>query len=208
MCQSSRWLRKSHVSFLIPGRFCVRVGYFEISYKNRAQLRKSQHSQLIFGWMSILTPLYKKLVRKKHISYKVSVSPPRSIIMANNARRERGQQRISQLMLKSERAAKDAGNKITKAVNATEEEEKDSEKAQAVRLPRSNPFEAPVDEVLDLSVPGGKLNFEESEVRFASNKTVGVGNIKIDVKKSQFGVSSYDGWFIKSYSLGEDPDWR
>ncbi len=36
---------------------------------------------------------------------------------------------------------------------------------------------------------------------------MGTGSIRIDSKKSN-SVTSYDGFFVKSYAEGEDPDYR
>lgn len=78
---------------------------------------------------------------------------------------------------------------------------------KAAREPRFNPFEASSD-VIDLSMPNGPaVNFRPTEIRFHSTKTVGTGSIRIDSKKNN-SVSSFDGFFVRSYSEGEDPEYR
>ncbi len=94
---------------------------------------------------------------------------------------------------------------VPQPLSASSEEKGD----KAAREPRFNPFEAGADsDVIDLSMPNGPaINFRPTEIRFHPTKTVGTGSIRIDSKKSN-SVSSYDGFFIKSYAEGEDPDYR
>ena len=81
--------------------------------------------------------------------------------------------------------------------------------AAVVKPPRFNPFEDQTDmEVIDLSMPNGPaVNFRPTEIRFHSTKTVGTGSIRIDSKKNH-SVSSFDGFFVRSYTEGEDPEYR
>ena len=94
---------------------------------------------------------------------------------------------------------------VPQSLSTSSEEKGD----KAAREPRFNPFEAGAEsDVIDLSMPNGPaINFRPTEIRFHSTKTVGTGSIRIDSKKNN-SVSSFDGFFVRSYSEGEDPEYR
>ncbi len=129
----------------------------------------------------------------------------------SNPNLDRTAQRISTML----KGGKD-GTQVSRIEEASKEDEEyvptplsASPAAEGTRQARYNPFdETDPSKVLDLSLPNGPgANFKATEIRFHPTKTVGTGPIRIDSKKSN-SVSSYDGFYIKSYAEGEDPDYR
>lgn len=121
----------------------------------------------------------------------------------------RSSQRITNNLLNNRRAASNNEPNIDPIL--LEEAAKESGNVQQQQRPRKNPFAVTKDDVgsvIDLTTPGSCLNFTPSEVRYDPSRTVGVGSIRMDSKKSQYSWASYDGWFLKNYREGEDPDYR
>ncbi len=119
----------------------------------------------------------------------------------------RSDQRITNMLnsKKGESQSEAPDEYVPQPLSASSEEKAD----KAAKEPRFNPFEETDDsDVIDLSMPNGPaINFRPTEIRFHSTKTVGTGSIRIDSKKNN-SVNSFDGFFVRSYSEGEDPEYR